>query len=288
MVKNYQITQLDANNELQVLHPETNADVVRETNTKKVMTADERTKLSGIEAGAQVNAIEGIKVNGVIITPDGEKIVNILMPTDVGADLSYNATTGVLSLLDKDNNVLGSVDLPLELLIQSGYYDTTTKELVLVLANSTPQVPSQIRIPVGDLVDTYTGDNVNIEVDSNNVIKFTQAFLTRISNIETAISNLLDGTTKAKKSEQADKLATARTISLSGDATGSASFDGSDNITITLVFANSGVTAGTYSAVQVNAKGIVIGGGKSFEVGATGQTTPSTSLVNGGIFFKEI
>ena len=44
----------------------------------------------------------------------------------------------------------------------------------------------------------------------------------------------------------ATKLATARTISLSGDATGSASFDGSANKTIAVTLADSGVTADSY------------------------------------------
>jgi hypothetical protein len=57
--------------------------------------------------------------------------------------------------------------------------------------------------------------------------------------------------------ETADKLKTARTISLSGDATGSTSFDGSANASITVVIANSGVTAGTYTKLTVDAKGRV-------------------------------
>lgn len=97
------------------------------------------------------------------------------------------------------------------------------------------------------------------------------------------ITKLTDGTTAAGK---ATKLATARTISLAGDATGSASFDGSANVTITAALKASGVTAGTYSAVQVNAKGIVTAGAQVVEVGASGQTAPSASLAAGGLFFK--
>lgn len=41
------------------------------------------------------------------------------------------------------------------------------------------------------------------------------------------------------------------------DATGSVSFDGSANATIAVTLANSGVTAGTYNNVTVNAKGLV-------------------------------
>ena len=58
----------------------------------------------------------------------------------------------------------------------------------------------------------------------------------------------------------ATKLATARTISVSGDATGSASFDGSANSSIALTLANSGATAGTYPKVTVDAKGRVTAG----------------------------
>ena len=62
------------------------------------------------------------------------------------------------------------------------------------------------------------------------------------------------------KADTADKLTTARTISLSGDVTGSANFDGSANAPVTATLANSGVTAGTYPKVTVDAKGRVTGG----------------------------
>lgn len=52
---------------------------------------------------------------------------------------------------------------------------------------------------------------------------------------------------------------------------------------------DSGVTAGVYSALQVNAKGIVVKGAASFEVGSkSGTNTPSENLVVGGIFYQEI
>jgi hypothetical protein len=41
-------------------------------------------KLSGIEAGAQENVIESIKVNNTALTPDANKAVNITVPTKVG------------------------------------------------------------------------------------------------------------------------------------------------------------------------------------------------------------
>ena len=60
--------------------------------------------------------------------------------------------------------------------------------------------------------------------------------------------------------ESADKLTVARTISATGDATGSTSFDGSKNVEIALELANSGVTAGTYTKVTVDAKGRITTG----------------------------
>ena len=73
-----------------------------------------------------------------------------------------------------------------------------------------------------------------------------------------------------------------QTITISGDASGS----GKTSISLTL--ANSGVSAGTYSTVTVNGKGLVTAGAQIVEVGTTSQTTPSASLAVGGLFFKEL
>jgi hypothetical protein len=61
----------------------------------------------------------------------------------------------------------------------------------------------------------------------------------------------------------ATALATSRTLAISGDATGSASFDGSANATISATLANSGVSAATYGStteipvIAIDAKGRV-------------------------------
>lgn len=49
---------------------------------------------------------------------------------------------------------------------------------------------------------------------------------------------------------------------------------------------DTGVTAGQYSAVNVDAKGRVTAGGKSIEWGTSGQTTPSGDLMVGGLFME--
>ena len=58
----------------------------------------------------------------------------------------------------------------------------------------------------------------------------------------------------------ASALRTARTFTWTGDATGSLTFNGTSNVTTPLVLANSGVSAGTYKSVTVDAKGRVTAG----------------------------
>ena len=104
-----------------------------------------------------------------------------------------------------------------------------------------------------------------------------------ITALQTRATNLENGTTPAGK---ATKLATARKISLTGDASGNTTFDGSADKSITVTLANTGVTAGTYSAVAVDAKGRVTAGNQIVEWGTSGQTTPSANLAVGGLFFE--
>lgn len=120
------------------------------------------------------------------------------------------------------------------------------------------------------------------------------------NTLSTSITNIINGTTKVGKAGAADtattattatsanQLTTARTFQLTGDVTGSASFNGTANAVINSVLSNSGVVAGSYSAVTVDVKGRVTSGGQMIEVGADSQASPSSALAIGGIFFKAI
>ena len=84
----------------------------------------------------------------------------------------------------------------------------------------------------------------------HNVTK-TQVGLGNVDNTSDSTKNVLSAT----------KWTTARTLSLTGDATGiSASFNGTGNISISTTLSNSGVTAGTYPKVTVDGKGRVTSG----------------------------
>ena len=90
-----------------------------------------------------------------------------------------------------------------------------------------------------------------------------------------ASGNFAAGTITAALSGNAataTALRTARTLAVSGDATGSASFDGSANATIALTLANSGVAGGTYKSVTVDAKGRVTAGSNPTTLAGYGIT----------------
>lgn len=127
----------------------------------------------------------------------------------------------------------------------------------------------------------------------------------------TAITNIVNGATKVAKSANADNATNAtsattstkwvapRSIGVSVNsgtksdgtaiaASNSQSVDGSVDKTIALTLGDSGISVGTYSAVQVNSKGIAVAGGQMVEIGSSGQTAPSVNLATGGLFFKLI
>lgn len=75
------------------------------------------------------------------------------------------------------------------------------------------------------------------------------------------------------------KLITGRTVALTGDITGtSVAFDGSANLSFATTLANSGVTAGTYKSVTVNAKGLVTSGTNPTTLAGYGITDGASLL----------
>lgn len=78
--------------------------------------------------------------------------------------------------------------------------------------------------------------------------------------------------------ESADKLTVPRNISISGDGTGSASFDGSKDVTISLALSDTAVTAGTYTKVTVDSKGRVTKGENITISDVTGLSNKITEI----------
>lgn len=153
---------------------------------------------------------------------------------------------------------------------------------------------------------TIVGAIGEVKVTADGANSKATANATEIADIKSGSTKVgvaikADSTTKADTATMATsagKWSAARTIGVSVgsgvkkdgstaiNGTGSQSVDGSANKTISVTLGDSGVTAGTYSAVQVNAKGIAVAGGQMIEIGTSGQDTPSASLATGGLFFK--
>jgi len=106
-------------------------------------------------------------------------------------------------------------------------------------------------------------------------------------------ANLLGSVTG--NADTASALATARTIALTGDAAGSVSFDGSADATLAVTLASTGVSAGTYNTVVVDAKGRVTSGSNaayltanqnitiSGDATGSGSTAITLTLANSGV-----
>jgi len=152
--------------------------------------------------------------------------------------------------------------------------------------DSSGKVPSaQLPSYVDDVIEfnnltelqATTGETgkIYIVLDTNKTYRWSGSTYIEISPSPGSTDSVAEGTTNlyftAARAQAAvtsvtgnagtaTKLTTARSISASGDATWTVNFDGSINVTSPLTLANSGVTAGTYKSLTVNAKGLVTGG----------------------------
>lgn len=155
--KNVQIKDLSGNN----LFPKTKGSMVFNDNNQA---------LGGVEAGAQVNKIEKIKVNGTELTITS-KAVDITVPdytitkaatADSGYAATYQLFKGGVATGDK-------INIPKDMVVSGAElkHCSTADEPVAGLAVGDPYIEmtianndgSKIYIPVKDLVDVYTAGN---------------------------------------------------------------------------------------------------------------------------------
>ena len=109
---------------------------------------------------------------------------------------------------------------------------------------------------------TATGDLVAQWAKIGDFSFATPAW-TAVTNKPTTLNGygITDALPALGTATKATKLETARNISVTGDATGTATFDGSTDATINIALKNSNVTAATYKGgdITVNPQGIVTG-----------------------------
>ncbi len=135
--------------------------------TGRVTTTE--TKLNGIEAGAQVNVIETIQVNGTTVSPTG-KVVDITIPAAtvtgvksgeniLGLDgteltstltLNYDSSSSKIQLKGKEGALVSEIDATD--FIKDGMLDSAsvhTRKTTSSTANWTPTLPSGVTEPTG-------------------------------------------------------------------------------------------------------------------------------------------
>ena len=179
-----------------------------------------------------------------------------------GIDVDYdnNDVGSVFNVtIDGTNNIVFSVD-PLGNM-------TVTKEVTATKFNG-PLVGAVTGNVTGNTAGTHTGPVIGA-VTGNVTGNLT-------GNVTGDVTGSLFG-----NAATTTKFQTARSISITGDATWTTTIDGTANVTGVLTLANSGVTAGTYTKFNVDAKGRVTSGTSIISSDVTGALG-FTPLPNNG------
>lgn len=265
---------------------------------KLIEVAKDNTVKLTTPAGIVVPKYDGTNYGALVIDSDGNAQVG-----DVKLDASGNidvTNSDLQTLATREGLTDGN-------LVK---WDGTKKTLVpdttvasnassaLSKANANATEISTIKTTYQTKTDNTLGTTSKTVVGAINEVKGTaDSALSKANANATEISNLKNGTTKAKKAETADKVANKLTV---GNGTTSVQFDGSaaKNVTLgtsdfsvsetsgtlSVGLSNTGVTAGTYTALAVNAKGRVIDGGRAIAFIGKDDPIPSDVMVNGLIF----
>lgn len=91
----------DANKAVDITVP----DSVATTSADGLMSSADKTKLDGVEAGADENVIETVKVNGRALTPDANKAVNVTYPGNMVTMNGDQLRTVELAAFDYSANI---------------------------------------------------------------------------------------------------------------------------------------------------------------------------------------
>ena len=138
-------------------------------------TTDEKTKLNGIQAGAQVNTIESVKVNGTALTPDANKAVNITVPEVPEIEFSSNSKPADAGDYTYVANVFSATEHEITVSYTgvlkshqdiSGKEDTSNKKTDLSVAANI----SDTYYPTTSAVTTYIGSIAELSTSELNSI----------------------------------------------------------------------------------------------------------------------
>lgn len=148
-------------------------------------TTEEKTKLSGIEAGAEVNTIETVKVNGSALTPDANRAVDITV-AGTAANISYTNTTSGLTADDVQEAIDELADEKVDKVNGKGLSTedyTTADQTKLAGIEAGAEVNVIDSIKVNGTAQTITGKAVDITVPTKvSDLTNDSGFITGISS----------------------------------------------------------------------------------------------------------
>ena len=203
-------------------------------------SADENGVSVGTDGKMTVNNISSSKINGVVA--EAAKVTNKLKAGSKTFDGSAN-----VEITAEDLGAMKTADMTPYVKFEN----IATSNTAGVVKSST----AQDKVDVG-ADGVMTVNDISADKVKGTVSKAADA--EKLGGVASA--DILDGTAgKVKSAAAADKLANARDITLTGDATGTTSFDGTQNVEVAVTLKDTG-TAGTYVKVTTDAKGRVVSG----------------------------
>lgn len=277
--KKYQIIQKLENGNTLVLHPETDASVVK-TGVHGQCLPDELSYLE-TEIGAAKTALEGKisssekgAANGVASLDRSGKVPSSQLPSYVD---------DVIEGHYHDNKFYDETD-------QSVITGASGKIYVDLDTNKTYRWSGSTFVVISETLALGTTSSTAYAGDKGK--KLSEDVLQLGNDLGALggdVSNLESGVIAAGKAKALDHdvdfCIDSDTLVGSNDQLSNLS---GTEVHLNVELKNSGITAGTYSCVTVDQYGRATAGAQIVEVGATGQATPSSTLAIGGIFFKEI
>lgn len=303
-----QINEKLENGELQVIHPETDAEVVITNDTKQFVTKEQK---EGLDALIQKDKNDEFGKVDDVQEYDGTSLVASKIAKLKDYAVKEN---GKIQLKDLPDAILGqllfggTINQTGEATLTENFktrYSVATDTITLTSEDASKYEGAYFiaqdsdtftNVTIIDVANVSTGDwLVSLgtswsKIDNTDAVSSVngKTGAVTINKSDVGLANVENTKDSEKDVNSAKKLTTSITISNTGDIEGTTLTDLSTDVDLNLTLSDTGVSEGTYSAVRVDTKGRVTSGGQVLEVGESGQETPSSSLVVGGIFFKRL
>lgn len=215
-----------------------------------LVTDEEKARIETMEANAQENVIETVKVNGVALVPDASKAVDVEVPTAYGKTIAYSAANGKLSLKGPTGSTLSEATLPRKGLTAMAL-DSDTKALTATLQDGTA-----VSVDISAAADPYT---------AGNGLSLADGAFSLSSQTEGLLEDVAD-----HLSDQTAHVSSADRASWEGVASGAVRTTGNQTIAGAKTF-SSPVTVGTPTSVSHAATKQYVDGKDQTAVHVTGD-----------------